>query len=258
VVSRRGAGQHPLNQFICDTCGEIIQSPEYGWVEWLHGDREAGSAHSFRICHVGSRSSTGKPCHIFSKHVDRADLHLNHVMEHLPNWLLAFLGAGMLHEPTRPVQVREMGEFLDFARRLTVPYYEEARKFWGAAVADGTLDGYHNISAHQAETLQRIINDYGPYGGRAQGLSPKIEPLSLEISVFAEKLQTIIVTFDWTSYKRPPESLTHELTALGEEIYAELGDGGMARVLKAAQRHMPDNAISHVDHAWSGIGNWMA
>lgn len=43
----------PLKQFICDECGEIINSPGEGYVEWEEGIDQDGQffAKGFRIVH---------------------------------------------------------------------------------------------------------------------------------------------------------------------------------------------------------------
>jgi hypothetical protein len=40
----------PLQQFVCDTCGELIQSVDQGYVEWLWDDK-GGNARDFHIVH---------------------------------------------------------------------------------------------------------------------------------------------------------------------------------------------------------------
>jgi hypothetical protein len=45
----------PLEQWICDTCGEVIDSPSAGYVEWLSG-MERGSYRSYRIVHQFAHS----------------------------------------------------------------------------------------------------------------------------------------------------------------------------------------------------------
>src|SRR5882672_3539345 len=39
----------PLSQWICDTCGDVIQEPRHGWFEW-QWDAQWRS-YGFRICH---------------------------------------------------------------------------------------------------------------------------------------------------------------------------------------------------------------
>jgi hypothetical protein len=43
----------PLRQWICDTCGEIIQSAEQGYVEWMETNDKM---HGFRIVHHARHS----------------------------------------------------------------------------------------------------------------------------------------------------------------------------------------------------------
>ena len=50
----------PLKQFRCDTCGQLIESPVEGWVEWVW-DRNTRNARAFRICHHVSFSPRRGP-----------------------------------------------------------------------------------------------------------------------------------------------------------------------------------------------------
>jgi hypothetical protein len=48
-----------LQQWICDTCGEIIADPSQGYVEWLTGEDRL--AHGYRIVHHAPYSPIRKP-----------------------------------------------------------------------------------------------------------------------------------------------------------------------------------------------------
>ena len=41
----------PLKQWVCDTCGEIINSSSEGYVEWLTDDSSPLKSNGFRIVH---------------------------------------------------------------------------------------------------------------------------------------------------------------------------------------------------------------
>ena len=51
---------------------------------------------------------------------------------------------------------------MEFFRRLTIPYYEEARHYLPLAVADGELEGWIIDYAYAPDVLKRIIKHYAP------------------------------------------------------------------------------------------------
>lgn len=46
-------------------------------------------------------------------------------------------------------------------RRLHLPYYEEARRYFDEAQADGTLDGVNEIELYRERTLHDLVSTYG-------------------------------------------------------------------------------------------------
>ena len=125
----------PLEQWICDACGEVIETPGDGYLEWLSGDDH--KAHSFRIVHHAPKSprKPGGDCYAYTKASGRMDLDLDaHVgPSGLPH-LLTFLDAGEYHQRDyQGPEVRNVREWVELFRRLQLPYYEEARLYWGRA-----------------------------------------------------------------------------------------------------------------------------
>ena len=60
----------PLEQWICDRCGQVIESPEQGMVEWLQEKDETVPyyrAYGFHIIHhdVYSPSAPYNNCHLY-------------------------------------------------------------------------------------------------------------------------------------------------------------------------------------------------
>lgn len=152
----------PLSQFVCDTCRQLIEKPEDGWFEWLEGDD--GKAHSFRIVHNGP-SSPRKERGCNYRH-DTADLMDGDLTDFIgPNVaaLYRFLDAGPYHDPKAKYlsAVRDLREYTEILRRLTLPYYEEARLSWSAAKNDGYFDGANEVWLYMPDTLKTLINRYG-------------------------------------------------------------------------------------------------
>ena len=130
----------PLSQFICDQCGLLIENADDGWLEWY--DDCENPAHGFRIVHAGRR------CY----YPERADISDNHLIyftgkDGLPILLNLFKRKG----------VADQNELAEIIRRLHIPYYEEARRYWDRAVSEGMID---NEDYRQAE-LQAVIKEYG-------------------------------------------------------------------------------------------------
>lgn len=152
----------PLEQFVCDYCGGIIDRPDEGWIEWITEYGEAGrTAHGFKIVHHAS-CSPRKPdsCYHYTHHPGRSDMHLDHVMN--MGYLLSFLDEGPYHNPNYPGPcTKDMREFIEIVRRLTIPYYEEARLYWNKALADGFFEGANPVWIYQTETLKLLIERYG-------------------------------------------------------------------------------------------------
>ena len=58
-------------------------------------------------------------------------------------------------------RVEDIREFIEFARRLALPYYEEARLYWPKAEQDGFFDGANEIWIYLPITLEKLVRTYG-------------------------------------------------------------------------------------------------
>lgn len=161
----------PLKQFICDTCGNIIQKPEDGWVEWIHSHDESKGKfydHSFRIVHHKSASpkkeSSHCGCYQHTNMDRRSDDHLHHFIDDefkMAN-ILSFLDVGPYHCNTfSGTGINDIREYVEFVRRLTIPYYEEARIYWQEALEDGYFEDANEIWIYGTKTLKQLIEKYG-------------------------------------------------------------------------------------------------
>ena len=75
-------------------------------------------------------------------------------------YLLSFLDSGaLLMEKYKGPRVKDMREFVEFIRRLTVPYYEEARLYFEHLSSDD--DFILELSIYHEEELRKIIQKYG-------------------------------------------------------------------------------------------------
>ena len=57
-------------------------------------------------------------------------------------------------------RIADMRLFLEFFRRVQIPYYEEARLYWGRAQADGYFAGANEIWTYLPRNLKTLIEEY--------------------------------------------------------------------------------------------------
>lgn len=146
----------PLEQWICDSCGEIIEDIKDGWLEWVH---EMGQrARDFHIVHRADRCFHHTHAH------GRSDNHLEYFVG--PDglaYLLAILAPGPRFKPgEKEADVEDVPELIDIIRRLHTPLYEEAQQYWRAAEADGFIEGANEVALYTQGSLKRLISEYGP------------------------------------------------------------------------------------------------
>lgn len=249
----------PLEQFICDTCHHTIESVGDGWVEWLDEFKPFHRAHCFRICHIHGKSPVGGRCQKHSDDVTASDTYLSSVTTSAPAFLYAFLGTGHLHEEAAGQnQITNMIEFLDFARRLTIPYYDEARQFWSDALADGMLDGRHEISAYEPSFLREIILRFGPFDRQSEGDNqPALKPLSPVAQQLADRLFKALKDDPLTNSGRIADALVAIIESLGLEINERVGPSGMTAVFDYLEPSLTEMERGAIDRTWNGIGGWM-
>lgn len=149
----------PLQQWICDACGQVIGSPHLGWVEWVSGSTRGTKAHGFRVVHNSNRCQYPSSPRVRDMHLERAIG---------PDGLVALLAllapcrrSGILSDGVTSVE-----EWAMLVRRLHVPYFEEARQYWAHAEADGLLKDIAEASVFSQATLAVII---GRYAGEETG-----------------------------------------------------------------------------------------
>lgn len=150
----------PLEQFICDTCHQPIETIEEGWVEWLNHQQEDGrwTTSNHRICHHNGR------CEKLSYHENVSDNHLSYFLGNytMPQ-LLGFLDIGVHFNRNYQAPTPEnMRDFVVFVRRLTIPYFDEARHYLDRAVSESYGDS-NEINLYLPKTLKAIIEEYQEY-----------------------------------------------------------------------------------------------
>lgn len=150
----------PLKQFICDTCGKVINAPEEGLVEMIYNEE----LHYTRFTVVHHR--------VWSPRRPYDNCEQGLACDHLDNFLgpkglsafLAMLDPGphikkQCESPHRVVNIRE---WVDVVRRLHLPYYEEARQFFAEAMEEGYFVGENELSMFVPTNLRELIMEYSP------------------------------------------------------------------------------------------------
>jgi len=160
----------PLQQWICDYCGEIINSPDEGWLEWISekiNEQFVRKAFGFRIVHhrpfspIEGNENGG--CYHYSKKQLPAGISLRDFVgpKGVPN-LLTFLDVGPYHSlEYRGPGVKDIREYVELVRRLTIPYYEEALLYWGEAMSQGYFDSANEVWIYLPENLKELVKRYG-------------------------------------------------------------------------------------------------
>lgn len=148
----------PLKQWICDTCDEVIETPDDGWVEWQRD--ESGHVFGFRICHRGERFRD-RGC---KEYRGGPDMGLEDFCGEVGMArMLSFLHAGPLldAESEQTHRVRDFANWTDTFRRLFVAHYDEARASFEKAQSDGFFDGANEVFPYKPKVLKEIIERYG-------------------------------------------------------------------------------------------------
>ena len=148
----------PLGQWICDVCGQIIEDPDHGYVQF--NTDANGKYNDFIIVHHATHSplrDTGGDCYKYRLDTD------------LPSYLgaegiarlLSKIDLGHHIEPDfQGANTSNLRAWVDFFRRLHTPYYEEARLYWAKAREDGFFAGANEVWPYLPDILEDLINRY--------------------------------------------------------------------------------------------------
>jgi hypothetical protein len=161
----------PLEQFICDKCNGIIENPSQGYVEWeskYSNSKKLYEQWGFKIIHhyhyspFKKEDGRGAGCYHYENSPNRSDLDLEHFMGKCQiSELLSFLDVGPYHNKDYSgSSIIDLREYVEFFRRLTIPYYEEARFYWNQAINDGFFGDANEIWIYLPENLEHLIKKY--------------------------------------------------------------------------------------------------
>jgi hypothetical protein len=134
-------------QWICDVCGKEIETAERGYVIWK--SERAKPYHSWKIIHRGECDLDDHDCS--AALVDFLGV------EGL-NVALSYLDAGPFATAGRGPSIPNLKEFVDFIRRVQIPYYDLARvRFDNPGVIDDFRD--HEVQAFTPERCKQIATN---------------------------------------------------------------------------------------------------
>lgn len=143
----------PLSRWYCDTCSDLIEPVNRGYVIWKSTDEM--KAVDFKIIHQGQCDQDGYGC---SQALE------DFLGEKGINHLLSFLSIGLvkknLGQSSALHGVGSLDEFVDFFRRVQTPYYEEARNNFKKPEF---LDDFHDaneIAPYFPDELKKIVARY--------------------------------------------------------------------------------------------------
>lgn len=116
--------------WICDSCGELIQKPEDGWVEWIVSVSK-NEAYDLRLVHhavSGGRSCQYHQTLVYQKY--------NGIISDAG--LPTFLGADGLMQLLILLAEQRLpqGQVLEMIKRLHIPRYEHARHHFNEAIGE--------------------------------------------------------------------------------------------------------------------------
>lgn len=150
----------PLETFYCDTCGTLISELSHGFVEWNVTEGEEPLDFGWRIAHLMPHSPKNSTvgCH---KGLAKSAPLKDFVGPDSQAQLLTFLDIGEhIKGSELRSSVRDLREFVEFVRRISIPFYEEARIYWDEAIEDNAFEGLDEIGPYTQNTLKALIERY--------------------------------------------------------------------------------------------------
>ncbi len=140
----------PLEQWVCDTCGELIRDVEGAYVRFARVD---GVARDFRIVHHNPASPRPGGCYGPD---ELSDLPMSRLQG--DDGLAVLLGLLEPGPALLPGVRADVVSWAELFRRVRLPRYEEARQLFAAGEGAGVWpDGRHESSAYSQEALAQIL-----------------------------------------------------------------------------------------------------
>lgn len=146
----------PLTVWKCDTCGDDITKPGTALVTYRRDDDNR--AYDFRLVH---KNIDGHRCDPDNAHGFEASIELHSLLgaDGLTD-LLSLLSAGPLKSTPGEVRVADLDGYVDLVRRVQIPWYEEARPYWGTEYTGELVAGANATYPYMPDVLERIANQH--------------------------------------------------------------------------------------------------
>lgn len=146
-------------QWFCDECGKLIERPEHGCLEW-YLDSNDQTCGGFEIVHQKDHSPNGKGgCGGY--HEGGSEPLRNLVGDNAIPGMLKFIDQAAEEPVFRGPRTHAFREWAEVFRRLTIPYYEEARYCIDRATKAGSFGWQGRTSALPPESLERLAEKFG-------------------------------------------------------------------------------------------------
>ncbi|MBS5969508.1 MAG: hypothetical protein KIB11_10365 [Clostridium perfringens] len=147
----------PEEQWICDVCGEVIEKPEDGYLQWRMSSNS--KIEQFAIVHHISASPrrTLGGCYLEDVRDLQLDkfLGVNGIVR-----LQSLIDSDPFHRGQHYSKIEDIQLWLEIYRRLYIPYYEEARQYWEQALKDNYFDEMNELIIYYPENLKKMIEHY--------------------------------------------------------------------------------------------------
>mgnify|MGYP003351512562 CR=1 FL=1 len=143
----------PLTVWYCDICGGRIEDINEGYVIWKTSP--GIRAENLTVIHQTKCDSNDFPASAALK---------DFVGPEGLAYLLSFLSLGPImarRGQKSHSSVVDLDGFVDFVRRVQTPYYEEARRAFGAEKLREWFSDSNEVAPYLPERLKGIIEDYG-------------------------------------------------------------------------------------------------
>jgi hypothetical protein len=149
----------PLKQWICDTCGQVIEKPADGYVIFDRNNKF--QYQKFQIVHHLPESPLkDNPNGCYDPNLKLSMPLETFLGDAGKAYLLTMLDVGKYIQEEYRQQVSSIREWVELFRRVQLPYYEEARLYWDRAYADGFFVGANEYWPYMPENLKLLIKHY--------------------------------------------------------------------------------------------------
>ncbi len=143
----------PLEQWICDTCGQVIMTPADGYLEIARDENRLIS--DMCIVHHSCKSPIGN---CYSGYAGSLPLTAVTGQDGLA-YMLSLIDPGENFCEYRP-RISNMRKVVEIFRRLHLPYYEEARLYWAEAQYEDYWGGANEVWTYQPQHLAELCEYY--------------------------------------------------------------------------------------------------